>query len=101
MLIDEQEDTQSWVGDVVSVHALRTLDFHRGGTLLFLVYPVLEANLVDPLCRPFALTGTSPLAVRIFRISSKTHPAGAAGEGEDSHAGLSVIAHVTKLTRYR
>lgn len=102
MLIEEQEDTQSRVGDAVGVLALRALDFHRGGTLLFLIYPVLEANLVDPFCRPLALAGTSPLAVRVFRISSKTHPAGAAGwKWGDGRAGFSFIVHVTQLTRCR
>ena len=79
VLIEEQQETQSRVCYTVCVHTLRAMNFNGRGTFLFLIYPVLKANLVDPFCSSLTLTRTGPLATGILCVCSETHPAGAAG----------------------
>ena len=75
MLVEEEENAPSGVGDVVGVPALRALYLNRGGTSLLLVYPVLETDLVYPLGGSSALARTGPLFPRLVFIRRETYPA--------------------------
>ena len=80
VLVDKQQDTQPGVGDAVGVHTLGALDSNRRGPSLFLVDPVLETHLVDPLSGSPAPAGTGPLLSRLLVIVAETHPTGPTGE---------------------